>query len=122
FKTTNNPWVGAQASGCGEWTSSPPRSTLGQYFVGLSQPLRTEADARDQALTSGRAQVVRYLAESIETGSITTKATSGATDALSSRLDEDTFVQTASAGVARLVKDEAWCVQPEATPGGQVYV
>lgn len=122
FKTTTNPWVGTQAGGCGDWVGSPPRSTLGQYFVGISQPRQTEADARDTALSSGRAQVVRYVAESIESGSISTRGTSGATDALSARLDEETFVRTASEGVARRVKDEAWCVEPEATPGGTVYV
>ena len=46
----------------------------------------------------------------------------GATDALSTAITSADLRQTAASGVASLVKDESWCVTPEATPGGNVYV
>lgn len=124
FKTSNNQWKpdGAVAGGCGEWVDSPPKSSQGRYFVGISMPMPTEAEARNTALRSGREQVVRYVAEGIETGSVQYVVTSGSTAALSSQLQDESLLQSAASGVARLVKDEAWCVQPTATPGGDVYV
>lgn len=123
FKTTRNQWKGdAVAGGCGEWTQSPPRSSQGRYFVGVSRPLATEADARDGALVSGRQQVVRYIAEGVQTGSLSVAVTEGLSNALQTKVEDARVVETASSGVARLVKDEAWCVEPTATPGGNQYV
>ncbi len=124
FKTTENRWAGATdgIAGCGTWTDAPPRSSQGRYFVGLSMPLPTEAEARSGALQSGREQVVRYIAEGIETNSLSVRVTSGSTSALSSQLEDQAMLTSAASGVARLVKDEAWCVESQATPGGPVYV
>ncbi len=122
FKTTENRFSGATTGGCGDWTDAPPRSTQGQYFVGISPPVATEAEARDLALTSGRSQAVRYVAESVDAGRITTTATAGEIGNLTSTLDSESTVQSAASGIANLVKDEAWCVTPEATPGGNRYL
>jgi len=123
FKTTENRWAqAAGAGGCGPWTDAPPSSTQGQYFVGISPPLATEAEARDLALVSGREQAVRYVAESVEAGRIVQAGTSGEIGALKSRLDSASEVRTAASGIARFVKDEAWCVTPEPTPDGNRYV
>ena len=123
FKTTKNQWApDGAAAGCGDWTQGPPKSSQGKYFVGISPPTATEADARDAALLSGRQQVVRYVAETVDTGTVQVQSTTGATDALSTTIQRDTVLQSASSGVAKLVKDESWCVEPEATPGGQIYV
>jgi hypothetical protein len=123
FKTTSNQWKpdGAVA-GCGAWTDGPPKSSQGRYFVGISKPLPTEQEARGTALRDGREQVVRYVAEGIETGSVSHSVTTGSTRALTTQLEDEALLQSTASGVAKLVKDEAWCVQPTATPGGDVYV
>lgn len=123
FKTTRNQWTGdGVAGGCGDWTQAPPRSSQGRYFVGVSMPMPTEAEARDGALRSGREQVVRYIAEGIDSGSLSVRVTEGMSNALSTQVEEARVVETAASGVARLVGDEAWCIEPTATPGGDVYV
>lgn len=123
FKTTRNQWTGEGiAGGCGDWTTTIPRSSQGRYFVGVSRPMATESDARDGALVNGRQQVVRYIAEGIQTGSLSVSVTEGLSNALQTRVDDARVVETASSGVARLVGDEAWCVEPQATPGGNQYV
>ncbi|TNE86464.1 MAG: hypothetical protein EP330_22260 [Deltaproteobacteria bacterium] len=123
FKTTKNHWkADVAASGCGDWTDGPPKSSQGHYFVGISRSHAAEADARTEALTSGREQVVRYLAESIQTGSVQIASTSGATDQLTTSLESEKLLHSASEGVASLVKDESWCVEEEATPGGTLRV
>ncbi|MCO4748207.1 MAG: hypothetical protein KC912_25660 [Proteobacteria bacterium] len=123
FKTTKNQWNATVAEGgCGDWTDSPPKSSQGEYFVGLSRSHAAEADARKEALTSGREQVVRYLAESIQTGSVEIATTTGATDGLITSIDSESLLQSAAEGVAKLVKDESWCVEEEATPGGTLRV
>jgi hypothetical protein len=123
FKTTRNQWSGeGVAGGCGPWTQAPPRSSQGRYFVGVSMPMPTEAEARDGALVSGRQQVVRYIAEGVQTGTLSVRVTEGLSNALATKVDQAQVVETASSGVARLVGDEAWCVEPTATPGGNVYV
>jgi hypothetical protein len=123
FKTTANTWgTDGPQGGCGDWTQAPPRSTQGTYFVGISRPAATEADARAAALLDGREQVVRYVAQAVDTGSIRAVTTSGASDALQTMVEGAVVRETAASGVAEFVKDDAWCVQPEATPGGTLYV
>ena len=122
FKTTENRFAPVAQGGCGPWTEAPPRSTQGQYFVGISPPVDTESEARDLALTSGRSQAVRYVAESVEAGRITTTSTVGEIGALTGALDSEARVVTAAAGIASLVKDESWCIAPEPTPDGNRYI
>lgn len=123
FKTTRNQWSGeGVAGGCGPWTDAPPRSSQGRYFVGISMPMPTQMEARDTALRNGREQVVRYIAEGVDSGSLSVRVTEGLSNALSTQVEDARVVETAASGVARLVGDEAWCVEPTATPGGNVYV
>jgi hypothetical protein len=122
FKTKVTPDWKSTFAACGDWQNSPPKSALGKYFVGISQPLATEADARKAALTSGREQVVKYVAESVSAGTLIVTDTAGASNDLLTAVSDRSFVETASNGVAKLVKDEAWCVTPNATPSGDVYV
>jgi hypothetical protein len=123
FKTTRNQWKGdGVAGGCGEWTQTIPRSSQGRYFVGVSRPMSTESDARDGALVNGRQQVVRYIAEGVQTGSLSVSVTEGMANALQTKVEDARVIETASSGVARLVGDEAWCIEPSATPGGNQYV
>lgn len=122
FKTTKVPseWL-ASFEACGSWADEVPRSNRGAYFVGLSEVVDSERVARDQALHDARTQVVRFLGERIETGAVEFRATEGAVGDLHTRLDQEDFVRTAADGVARHVKDRAWCVEEHPTPGGTRY-
>ncbi len=119
FKTTAvPPDLYKACEPCGDWTSQIPRSNRGEYFVGLSDILDSERIARSQAQRDARIQVVRYLGESIQAGSIEVLSTTGDASDLTSRLDQNEFVETAAAGVAELVKDRCWCIEEHETPGG----
>jgi len=106
---------------CGSWTTQLPRSNRGEYFVGLSDIVDSERIARTQAQRDARVQVVRYLGEAIQAGSIEVTSTGGAVSNLSSRLDQEEFIETAATGVAELVKDRCWCIEAHPTPAGVKY-
>ncbi len=82
---------------CGGWRSEIPRSARGQYFVGMSDAVAGERAAREAARRDARVQVVQYLGERIQ-------------------VNRDGVVAAAD-GVAELVKDHAWCVEPDAGGG-----
>ena len=106
---------------CGTWTDQIPQHARGMYFVGLSEIVDSERIARDQALRDARTQVIRHVGEAITTGTIEIRSTSGAVGDLTSRLDQDDFVEAAAQGVAEFVKDRAWCVEEHPTPSGVRY-
>lgn len=121
FKTTANPYSGGVAAGCGDWVNGPPKSTQGQYFVGVSDPIQSERVARDQALLNARVQTVKWSAEAIKSGTVQATVISGSVGDLDAAVaTEDTF-EALSQGVATLVKDESWCVTSQGTPGGTVF-
>ncbi len=105
-------------AGCGEWTQKAPRSSEGMYFVGVSEYLDSERMAREAAMIDARVQVVKWLGESITTGSGEVRGYGGDVNALSVKLKNESFLETAAGGVASLVKDENWCVEGAATPAG----
>jgi len=124
MKTAPNPYTGAPpvAAGCGEWVDQPPRSSMGQYFVGLSDPLPSERAAREAALLDARLQVVRWVEQTISAQSSSTSATDGELGSLAVQLEQQGAVEAASGGVAALVKDQGWCVKALPTPAGYVHV
>jgi hypothetical protein len=124
MKTTHNPYVGAApvAAGCGDWVDQPPRSSMGSYFVGLSDPLPSERAAREAALLDARVQVVRWVEQTVSASSSTTTSTTGELGSLSVSLEQAGAVEAASGGVASLVKDQGWCVKALPTPTGYVHV
>jgi len=119
FKTAVNPHVGGageagMASGpCNDpavtWDDVPPESSQGQYFIGVSDAHDSEQAARDAALLHAKVQAVRFLAESIDTGSITTTSSTGAGGRVATALESEGVLENAATGVARYVKDKAWC-------------
>jgi hypothetical protein len=111
-----------QAGGCGDWVDSPPRSALGQYFVGLSDPLPSERAAREAAMLDARTQVVRWVEQSISSASSASSSVQGELGSLSAQLDSQGAVEAASSGVAAYVKDEGWCVKALPTPAGYQHV
>ncbi|MBT3217859.1 MAG: hypothetical protein HN348_02100 [Proteobacteria bacterium] len=122
FKTTKNQYTGQGPTGCGDWVNAPPRSTQGQYFVGLSDPMQSERVARDAAIKNARVQTVQWAGQAISEGSIEARVNEGVVQDITSALREDTIIETASKGVATHVKDEAWCVTTQASPSGSLYV
>jgi hypothetical protein len=101
---------------------APPRSAQGQHFVGVSEVLDSERAAREAALLDARTQVVRWLGESITTGTLRVQTTTGVGGHLTTALQQQTTLTAAAAGVATLVKDQAWCVEAIGTPAGYRYV
>jgi hypothetical protein len=124
MRTTENPYTGRAISpaGCGDWVDQPPRSSLGSYFVGLSDPLPSERAAREAALLDARTQVVRWVEQSITSSSSASSSTAGAVGDLSTQLRREGAVEAASSGVASLVKDQNWCIKALPTPAGYVHV
>lgn len=121
FSTVRTDFNRGPTSGCGDWVQRPPRSSEGQYFVGLSEPMPSERLSREAAMRDARLQTVRWVGESLLSGTIVNTSVVGNVQDLSAWLNDDTNVQAASAGVASMVKDENWCVVPEATPEGTKY-
>ena len=119
FKTTTvPPGLVQEFEECGDWQTRIPESGRGQYFVGLSDIVESERMARDQARKDARVQVVQYLGDAIQAGSIELRSTSGGLGELSTKLQSEDFIQSAATGVAELVKDRAWCIEEHETPGG----
>jgi hypothetical protein len=117
FKVYDNAFTGQLP----DWTcesTEVPRSSLGYYFVGVSEVLDSAAQARDAAATNARRQVVQFLGEQVATGSTSTTASS---TALGTRLQNDTFVTTAAAGLARFVQVVRECPTQVPLPSGYSY-
>ena len=119
FKTSLTGFkVDGAPSGCGDWVNSPPKTTQGKYFVGVSEFLDSERLSRDVAMTDARTQTVKWVGESITTGSTEVRGYAGDVGNLGTQLDNEQFLETAATGVAALVKDENWCLEESATPRG----
>ncbi len=105
----------AEISGCA-WADRPPRSELGQYFVGVSPMAASEDIARSYAMRNARTQVVNYLGEYIST---TTLNKSG----LKGYLESEEIVAAAAEGIAARVKDERYCPAERIDdPDGPMYI
>jgi len=126
FKVTDNPHKGG-ASGVGlasgtcqetDWDDVPPQTSQGQYFVGISQMYDNEQSAREDGLRNAKTQAVKWLAESIETGSVKTTKFEGTGAGLSSKVEEGAVLETAASGVASFIKDHAWCSEIVSTGEG----
>jgi hypothetical protein len=98
-----------------DWANNVPTSLDGKYFVGLSIPAASEAQARDLAMRNARTQVVRYMGEEI-TSSMATRSS-----ALEPYLEDEQLVTAVASGLAAKVKDNKWCA-PESTdtPDGRL--
>lgn len=98
------------------WANNIPTSLDGQFFVGVSAPTASEAQARSQAMRDARAQTVRFLGEFITTASATTS------NALEGYLQDEEVVTAAAEGLASRVKDRRWCpAQTIDTPKGPMF-
>jgi hypothetical protein len=82
----------------------------------------SERTAREQALLDARQQVIRYLGEQIVQGGQSVEITQGDVQALQVKMKDERFLQRASGGVARFVKDECWDNESASVPGSNKYM
>ncbi|HKO94502.1 MAG TPA: hypothetical protein VJU61_25285 [Polyangiaceae bacterium] len=87
-----------------------PEDPSGLFFCGVSAPSADEATGRDNAMSSARSQVVRYLGEQIETRS------SSLSSSAQGLLKDERFVEAVAKGVARRVKDKRSCTEKQNSP------
>ncbi len=114
-RVRDNASLAANSDDC-SWADNVPTSLDGQYFVGISAPTLSEADARDMAMRNARAQAVRYLGEYITSASATTSG------AMEGYLQDEKVVTAVAEGLASRVKDQRWCPAAKSdTPKGTAY-
>lgn len=124
FKTTENRigQSGPSDGSCAHnFRNSVPKSPHGIYFVGVSDLMPSERTAREQAMLDARQQVIRYLGEQIVQGGQSVEITKGDVEALQVKMKDERFLQRASGGVARFVKDECWDNERVTVPGSTKY-
>lgn len=113
---------GGVADDC-SWTRRVPTDLDGTYFVGVSNPMLTEKDARTDALRDAKEQVIRYLGEWLAEGSMTASRTVGNSADLQVLIDDAKVKESLSGGIARAVKDRNWCgPEEQASPSGMRQV
>jgi hypothetical protein len=114
--------TGTVADDC-SWTKKIPTDLDGTYFVGVSNPMLTEKEARTDALRDAREQVIRSLGEWLAEGSMTASKTIGNTGDLQTLMDDTKVKESLSGGMARSVKDRNWCgPEEQASPSGMRQV
>ena len=114
--------TGAVADDC-SWTKKIPTDLDGSYFVGVSNPMLTEKEARTDAMRDAKDQVIRYLGEWLTEASTTAKKTVGTSNDLQTLMDDTKVKESISGGIARSVKDRNWCgPEDQASPSGMRQV
>lgn len=114
--------TGAVADDC-SWTRKVPTDLDGMYFVGVSNPMLSEKDARSDALRDAKEQVVRYLGEWLAEGNTSVSKTVGTSNDLQTLMEDSKVKEYLSGGVARSVKDRNWCgPEDQASPSGMRQV
>lgn len=93
------------------WANTPPQDLDGKYFIGVSNPMETEKDARDQAMRNAREQVVDYLGERITQKAVELQAVRGVSSALKTELNDLFLRERMSEGVARGVEMRDFCIE-----------
>ncbi|MFP4379685.1 MAG: hypothetical protein ACLFUS_04200 [Candidatus Sumerlaeia bacterium] len=110
-----------------EWVDrEPDNSGDSMYFVGLSTPVSTEAQARDEAMAHSSRQVVRYMGEMVKTKYDRARVSFG----LSSSVQDPTvsmkaFDKALAANMVEKLKAREWYVIQVNThtgPGWKAYV
>ena len=100
-------------------TTRPPRAARASTSSASPGEWESAQDARSDALRNAREQSVRWLAESITYEDSSTRQYEGSAR-LRQHLEGGGSLATAAEGVARFVKDTAWCTDEVATPGGTI--
>jgi len=114
--------TGAIADDC-SWTRKVPTDLDGMYFVGVSNPMLSEKEARGDALRDAKEQVVRYLGEWLAEGNMSVSKTVGTSNDLQTLMDDTKVKESLSGGMARSVKDRNWCgPEDQASPSGMRQV
>lgn len=108
FKTvaTDHGKQSTAAMGSGDdcsWAQSPPKRSDGKYFVGVSNPLPSEGEARNHALDQARANVIKYLGEYL------TLKVSAEVGSVKAYMADADVVSAISRSLGSRVKAERWC-------------
>lgn len=104
------------------WANNVPTDLDGQYFVGVSNPMPTEKNAREDAMRDARDQVIKYLGEFLTDAQLSVSKTVGSAADIQVLMDDTRVKESMSAGIARSVKDRKWCGPSElGTPSGMKY-
>ena len=104
------------------WANNLPTDLDGQYFVGVSNPMPTEKNAREDAMRDARDQVIKYLGEFLTEAQLSVTKTAGSSGDIQVLMDDTKVKESMSAGIARSVKDRKWCGPAElGTPSGMKY-
>ena len=105
------------------WDDVPPRSSQGQYFVGVSKVLDNEASARDDALTNAKQQAMRWFEESVATNTTSSTTAQGSGGQLGTEVDQTSTIKASADGVVRQLQAQAYCDSNVQLPtGGYDYV
>ena len=89
--------------------------------MGLSDAHESERAARDDALLSARLQTVRWLGQQINASGTRAELGLGDSTDIATAVEQQSVIETATEGVASLVKDQNWCVRALPTPAGYRY-
>lgn len=104
------------------WANKVPTSLDGMYFVGVSNPLPSEALAREDAMRNARDQVIKYLGEYLAEAQMSATKTVGNMADIQVLMDDTKVKESMSGGIAKSVKDQKWCGPSElGTPSGMKY-
>ncbi len=105
------------------WDDVPPQSSQGQYFVGVSKVLDSEAVARDDALLNAKQQAARWFEEAVVSSSTSTTTAHGSAGNMSTGVENSSTISAQAEGVVRQLQAQAWCDQSVQRPtGGTDYV
>ncbi len=100
-----------------DWANRPPKSSEGQYFVGVSPASPSEDIARSAAMRNARVQAVQYLGETIAASS------SSSSSVIDGYAKSESVVNTVAEGIANFVKDDRYCpAEMIDSPKGPTYV
>ena len=100
---------------CWELMDNLPESEDGVYFSGRGKPMKSEVDARKNALYEGNIGVLQYIGRNF-----------GDSNKMSRKVDRilenDSFIRRAVTGIARKVKSDMYCpIRKENTSTGPMY-
>lgn len=105
------------------WRNRVPSSYDGIYFVGVSEPAASESLARRDAMEGAKRQVIQYLGEWMTDEAKRNERFGGAFGGIGGEIDSEASFQRSSQGLAKFVKDRAWCDgEKVATPDGTLRV
>lgn len=113
--------TGASTACPPDWSASVPKSDKGTYFVGVSDPIKSEREARDIALLQARKQAVEYLGQQLKSGTNIVTHVEGDVSALDALYASNGSLEAAANGISQYVAAERWSVCKEPGEDASYY-